>query len=138
MEPIRGIILGLSLLIGIVLLSPSFASEDESLLEEFRENLSKKMSTEIADQLRSEFEDAGLPPSDIEGIVANLADAINMCFFESVVEFTQQYDIPLADLIGDGNGGIEFAGDNLDLADGFQELLSPCIYAARAEAGVAK
>ena len=132
----RGIIVSLFLLIGIALLTPSFASEDEYSLKEFRENLSKNTSAEIADQLRSEFKDTGLPPSDVERIVANLADAIALCFIESLVEFTQQHDIPLADLIGDGSGGIEFVGDTLDKADEFQALLSPCIYAARAEAGV--
>ena len=136
MALIRGIILSFFLLIGIAVLTPSFASEDEHLLKEFRENLSKNKSTEIADQLRSEFEDMGLPPSDVERIVANLADAIALCFVESLVEFTQQHDIPLADLIGDGGGGIEFVGETLDKADEFHALLSPCIYAARAEAGV--
>ena len=124
------------LLVGIAVPTLSFASDDDALLMEYRKNLSENMTGEIADQLRSEFKDSGLPPSDVEAVVANLAEAISTCFIESLVEFTRQRDIPLSDLIGDGDGGIEFKGDTLVLADEFQALVGPCIYSARAEAGL--
>ena len=106
------------------------------MLKEFRESLAKNMSAEIADQLRSEFTDTGLAPSDVDRIVADLADALEVCVFNSLVEFLSDNDIPLAELIGDGSdGGVSFEGKNLRKASELQEILYPCVNAARTEAG---
>ncbi len=136
MALIKGIILSFFLLSGIALPASVFASEDEGLLKEFRENLAKNISAEIADQLRSEYTDTGRAPSDVDRIVADLADALEVCMFDSLVKFVRDNDIPLVELIGDGSEGVvSFEGRNLSKASEFQEIFNPCVNAARTEAG---
>ena len=136
MALIKGITLSFFLLIGTALLTPSFASEDELLLEEFRESLAKNISAEMADQFRSDLKDTGLSSSDVERIVADLEDAVAACFLDSLVEYAQIHETPLADLIIEVGSemAISFEGDE---GVEFEELLIPCLHAARAEAGIA-
>ena len=130
MALIKSITLSFFLLIGTALLTPSFASEDELLLEELRESLAKTISAEMADRFRSDLNDTGLSPSDVERIVADLEDAVAACFLDSLVEYAQIHETPLADLI-DNEMAISFVGGE------FKELLIPCLNAARTEAGIA-
>ena len=136
MALIKGITLSFFLLIGAALLTPSFASEDELLIKEFRESLAKNISAEMADQFRSDLNDTGLSPSDVERIVADLEDAVAACFLDSLVEYAQIHETPLADLIIEVGSemAISFEGDE---GVEFEELLIPCLNAARAEAGIA-
>ncbi len=133
---IKSIAFSFFLLIGTALLSPSFASEDELLLEEFREMLAKNISAAMADQFRSDLKDTGLPPSDVKRIVADLEDTVAACFLDSLVEYAQIHETPLADLIVERGSemAIRFEGDE---GVEFEELLIPCLNAARAEAGIA-
>ena len=136
MALIKSITLSFFLLIGTALLSPSLASEDELLLEELRESLAKTISAEMADGFRSDLKDTGLSSSDVERIVADLEDAVAACFLDSVVEYAQIHETPLADLIIEVGSemAISFEGDE---GVEFEELLIPCLNAARAEAGIA-
>jgi hypothetical protein len=130
---IKSTTLSFFLLIGTVLLSTSFASEDELLLEELRESLAKVISAQMADGFRSDLKDTGLSSSDVERIVANLEDAVAACFLDSVVEYAQTHETPLADLVHEVGNEMAISGVGVE----FEELLIPCLNAARAEAGIA-
>ena len=136
MALIKNITFSFFLLIGTALLTSSFASEDELLLEEFRESLTKNISAEMADQFRSDLKDNGLSSSDVERIVANLEDAVAACFLDSIVEYAQIHETPLADLIIEVGSEMAISfkgGEGVE----FEELLNPCLNAARTEAGIA-
>ena len=133
MALIKSITLSFFLLIGTALLTPSFASEDELLLEELRESLAKNISAEMADQFRSNLKDTGLSSSDVERIVADLDDAVAACFLDSLVEHAQIHETPLADLIIEVVSELAISSVGVE----FEELLNSCLYDARAEAGIA-
>ena len=133
MALIKGITLSLFLLIGTALLTPSFASEDELLLEELRESLEKNISSEMADLFRTDLKDTGLSSADVERIVAVLEDAVAACFLDSLVEHAQIHETPLADLVIEVDGEMGISPVGVD----FEVLLNSCLYAARTEAGIA-
>lgn len=132
MTKIKSFVFIFFLLIGIAVLTQSFASEDELLLEELRASLEKGISSEMSNLFRSELNEAGLSSIDVERIVAELEDAATACFLDSLVEHAQTHEVALTDLIVevDGEMGITPIG-----AD-FEELLNPCLNAARMEAGI--
>ncbi len=133
MALIKSIAFSFFLLIGTALLTSSFASEDELLLEELRESLEKGISSEMADLFRSDLKDTGLSSSDVERIVADLEDAVAACFLDSLVEHAQIHETPLADLVIEVDGEMGISPVGVD----FEELLNPCLNAARMEAGIA-
>ena len=130
---IKSIAFSFFLLIGTALLTASFASEDELLLEELRESLEKNISSEMADLFRSDLKNTGLSSADIERIIADLVDATTACFLDSLVEHAQTHETPLADLIIEVDGEMGITPVGVD----FEELLNPCLNAARMEAGIA-
>ncbi|MDH4055642.1 MAG: hypothetical protein OEW73_13930 [Gammaproteobacteria bacterium] len=120
-------------LFGLVLLTQSFASDDEVLLEELRASLEKNFNAEMSDLFRAELDGAGLSSVDIDRIIVDLENATTACFLDSLVEHARTHEVALADLINevDGDKGITPMGFD------FEELLNPCLNAARLGAGIA-
>ena len=122
----------LAALIGVALLTPTIASENEVLLDDLRESLEKNVNSEMAPLFRSDLKDSGLSSSDMERIVADLEDEAVACFLDSLIEHARNHDISPAELISEFDGELAIG----PIGDDFALLLNSCLNAARLEAGI--
>lgn len=74
---------------------------------------------------------AGLASSDKEQIVRQLVDYCAACFVDAVVKYSVLFNVPLSDFVTDG-----VVAPGRRLPSEFEQLLNPCIIAARQEAGI--
>ena len=120
----------LAALIVTVVASGALAQGDEEILETLHESITALYLEQLPGELPESF-NAGLAPEDRERIIKQLAEDCADCFVEAVVKYADRFDVPLSGFVADGvvspRGGP--AGE-------FEQLLYPCIFAARQAAGI--
>ena len=112
----------------------AFAQSDEEILETLRTSITQTYLQQLPNDLPESFLNSGLSPSDKERLVQQLANDGAACFVDAVVSYATQNDVPLSGFVSD-DGLISFDGDS---ASEFEQLLAPCILAARQAAGLSK
>ena len=125
-----------SLITSIMLVAtPSaFAQSNEEILETLRTSITETYLEQLPKDLPESFRNSGLSPSDKERLVQQLANNGAACFVDAVVEYAALYEIPISNFVS-SEGTIHFDGDS---ATEFEQLLAPCILAARQAAGLSK
>ncbi len=108
----------------------AFAQSDEEILETLRTSVTQVYLEQLPNELPNSFH-SGLAPSDKERIVGQLADDCAACFVEAVVKYAALFDVALSDFVTDG-----VVAPGRGLAGEFEQLLNPCIIAARQAAGI--
>ena len=108
----------------------AFAQNDEEILETLRTSVTKVYLEGLPNELPKSFH-AGMAHSDKERIVRQLADDCAACFVDAVVKYAALFNVPLSDFVADG-----VVTPGRGLAGEFEQLLNPCIIAARQEAGI--
>jgi len=123
------------LITSIVLLiaSGAFAQSDEEILETLRTSVAEVYLEQLPSDLPESFLNSGLSAIDKERIVEQLANDGAACFVEAVVGYVALNDVPLSDFVADGV--VSFDNDS---GNEFEQLLAPCILAARQAAGLSK
>jgi hypothetical protein len=113
--------------VAVLAVSPALAEGNEETLEKVRSLVTASFEDEIADKLPESFRKSGLAPSDQERVIEQLADDYVDCFQDAIVEYAATNEIALSDLVAT-DGSVSFKGDS---GTDFNELLVPCIDAAR-------
>lgn len=98
--------------------------------EKLRTSVTNVYLEQLPNELPKSFH-AGLASSDKEQIVRQLADDCAACFVDAVVKYSVLFNVPLSDFVTDG-----VVAPGRELASEFEQLLNPCIIAARQEAGI--
>ena len=117
--------------ITLVAASCAFAQSDEEILERLRASVTEVYLEELPDELPESFRKSGLAPLDRERIIKQLADDCATCFVDAVTKYAARFEVPIAEFVADGvvTPGPGLAGE-------FEQLLNPCIFAARQAAGI--
>lgn len=110
----------------------AFSQGDEEILETVRALVAETFDEQIATDLSESTQMNGLAPSDKERLIQQLSDDYVACFENAAVEYSIRQDIPLSDLVS-SDGSITFKGDS---GTDFEQLLVPCLQAARQAAGL--
>jgi hypothetical protein len=108
----------------------ALAQNDEEILETLRTSVTNVYLEELPNELPKSFH-TGLASSDKEQIIRQLVDDCAACFVDAVVKYAALFNVPLSDFVTDG---VVVPGPGL--AGEFEQLLNPCIIAARQEAGI--
>ena len=116
----------------LVAASVAFAQSDEEILETLRTLTAKTFREQISNDLPESFQNSGLAPADKERIVLQLSEDYVACFEGAIVEYAAVIGVPLSDLVS-SDGSIHFDGDS---GTDFEQLLVPCLQAARQGAGL--
>ena len=119
--------------IALFIASGAFAQSDEEILETLRTSITENYLEQLPNDLPESFLNSGLSPMDKERLVRQLANDGAACFVDAVVGYAALNDVPLSDFVADGL--VSFDGDS---GIEFEQLLAPCILAARQAAGLRK
>ncbi len=111
--------------------SGAFAQSDEEILETLRTSVTEVYLEGLPNELPESFLNSGLSPMDKERIVRQLANDCASCFVDAVVGYAALNDVPLSDFVADG-----VVSFDRDSGSEFEQLLAPCILAARQAAGL--
>ncbi len=124
----------------LVTASAAFAQSDEEIIETLRTSIAKVLLEQMPGELPESFLNSGLAPSDKERIMLQLVNDSAACFTDSLVEYAALRDVPLSDFVSeDSEGAIHFDGDSAnESANEYEQLLVPCLLAAKQAAGVSK
>ena len=112
--------------------SSAFGQSDEEIIETLRTSAA---ITPLGQALITDPElssNKGLSPSDKERLMRQLVKDSADCLADAVVEYAALFEIPISDFVS-SEGVIKFEGDSFN---DFEQLMAPCILAARQAAGL--
>lgn len=119
----------------VLIVAPgAFAQSDEEILKTIRASAAEIYLEQLPNDLPESFLNRGLSPSDIERLVQQLANDGAACFVDAAAGYAVLKDVPLSEFVSD-EGVISI--DNDSRGD-FEQLLHPCILAARQAAGLSE